>query len=240
MRFKIKIPYLLLFIVLLFFSNCKGQDDHSKVYSLKAEYGLQGAVKEVTTYLCKVNKQVVPTDTTNVFGKYKLTFDEQGNGLVNYRKRTNDNGTIIIYEMIFAGKGKNITYKERISIDGKQPGVTDYKYVWLDDLNYKIVKLNDTAENQMITIDHHYRIVKSQFKQGGVTETSSYKDILKNNRIEKTITQNERKESEVIKSLEVMVMKDFDAHNNPTKIYFYNNLAEKNPETVIFKQYKYY
>ena len=235
-----KVTSLILLNLILLFSRCTAQHGEPKIYSLKAEYGLQGAVKEVTTYLCKVNKQIIPPDTTNAFGKYKLTFDEQGNGLVNYRKRTNDNGMVIIYEMIYAGKGKNITYKEYISIDGKQSEVADYKYVWLDDLNYKIVKQNDTGQNQMVTMDHHYRIVKNQSKQGDVTETNNYKDFIKNNRIEKTVTQNEFKENEVVKSVEVMVMEDFDAHNNPTKIYFYNNLAEKNPETVIFKQYEYY
>ncbi|WP_431293215.1 hypothetical protein [Pedobacter sp. P26] len=147
---------------------------------------------------------------------------------------------VIIYEMIYTGQGKNITYKEHISIDGKETEVTEYKYVWLDDLNYNIVNQSDTTQAQMVTTDQNYRIVKSQSKQGDIVGTNNYKYFIKNNRIEKTVTLNERKENEVVKSVEVMVMKDFDAHNNPTKIYFYNNLAEKNPETVIFKQYKYY
>jgi len=235
-----KVTYLLLLNLILLFSNCTAQHSEPKGYSLKKEYGLQGAVKEVSTYLCKVSKKVIPTDTSNFFGKYKLTFDRQGNGVVNYRKRKNDNGMVIIYEMIYTGQGKNITYKEHISIDGKETEVTEYKYVWLDDLNYNIVNQSDTTQAQMVTTDQNYRIVKSQSKQGDIVGTNNYKYFIKNNRIEKTVTLNERKENEVVKSVEVMVMKDFDAHNNPTKIYFYNNLAEKNPETVIFKQYKYY
>ena len=232
-----KVSYLFLLNLILLFSNCTSQHGESNSYSLKAEYGFQGVVKEVTTYLCKVNGKVVPTDTSNFFGKYKLTFDEQGNGLINYRKRTNDNGKVVIYEMIYTGKGKNITYKEHTIIDGKQPDQADYKYVWLDDLNYKIVKQNDTAVNQIVTLGDNYRIVKVQSKQGGITETNSYQDFIKNNRIEKTVTFNE---SKGFKSVDVMVMKEFDTHNNPTKIYFYNNLAEKNPQTIIFKQYQYY
>lgn len=235
-----KVSYLLLPNLILLFSHCTAQHNGGQGYSLKAEYGLHGAVKEVTTYLCKVNEQKIPSDTSNFFGKYVLKFDTQGNGQVNYRKRKNDNGVVIISEIIYAGKGKNITYQERISIDGKQPEVADYKYVWLDNLNYKIVKQNDTTENQIFTMDNNYRIVKSQSKQGDIIETNNYKDFIKNDRIEKTITLNERKENEVVKNVVVMVMKDFDRYNNPTKIYFYNNLAEKNMETVIFKQYKYY
>ncbi|QXU41144.1 hypothetical protein [Pedobacter sp. D749] len=217
-----------------------GQHSGTKSYSLRKEYGLHGAVKEVSTYLCKVNKQGILSDTGNAFGKYKLTFDEQGNGQINYRKRTNENGAVIIYEMIYAGKGKNVTYKERIIIDGKQVEEAGYKYVWSDDLSYKIVKQNDTSDVQIFTLNNNFRIINFKLKQGDVEHNYKTDELIKNNRVEKTITLNENAENEITKSFDVMVMKEFDEHNNPTKIYSYDNLDEKNPIVVVFKQYKYY
>lgn len=206
-----KITHLVLANLLLLSSHCIAQLSEPKSYSLKKEYGLQGAVKEVTTYICKVSGKVIPKDTSKFSGKYQVTFDEQGNGLVNLRRRTTDKGLVITEELIFHGKGKNITYNERMFIGGKKAEVFDYKYIWSDDLHYKVVKQSDTGDVQRITLSNNYRLVKVQSKQGEIVQTSIYQDLIKKNRIEKTITYNESKR---VKSVDVMVMKEFDLHNN--------------------------
>lgn len=225
--------------VLILFSSAKGQDNRPKTYSLKVEYGFHGPVKEVESYVVKVNDGVAPADTTNFYGEYRLTFDRLGDGIINYKKLKNDSGAVI-YKIIYAGKGRSISYKQIITVNGEAPIESVYKYSWLNDYSYKLAPTNTNEYSEIVTLDRNYREIKMQSKQGDVQYTYHYENVINNNRIEKIRTFIERKGDTVTKSVNVSVNKAFDRHNNPTKIYFYDSLNEKKLVSVVFRKYKYF
>jgi hypothetical protein len=220
-----KISYLVLLYALIF-SSAKGQYNNPKTYSLKVEYGFHGPVKEVESYVVKVKEGVLPTDTTSFDGEYRLTFDRFGNGIMNYKKLKNDSGAVIC-KIIYAGKGRSISYKQIIAVNGEAPVESVYKYSWLTDYSYKRVPTNTDEYSEIVTLDSNYREIKMQSKQGDVQYTYHYKNVINNNRIEKTRTYIEREADTVTKSVNVSVNKAYDQQNNPIKIYFYDNLDDK-------------
>lgn len=235
-----KVTYLLLLNLLFLFSNCKTQDGEPKGYSLKKEYGLKGPVKELISYMCKAEGENIPVDTANFFGKYRLTFDQNGNVIEDFKRTKNENGTDIVYRLLFSAKGKNISYDESGSIDGKEIEKSHYEYIWLDDLHYKIAKKTDGGYSVLVTLDKDYKAIKNQLKQTNLEVNTTYENLIKNNRVEKMKAFSTVSNGETKKNVNVFVMKGFDSHNNPTLIYTYDNLEEKKPTAVIFKKYKYY
>lgn len=106
---------LLLFLLSQIFLFCNGQD--SKVtqttYSQKLEYGLKGAVKEVTQYTCTVKNGKLSTEKSDNVGKSTMTIDNEGNLLeINRSWDFGTPDTTAKFKKEYSGKGKNITVKE--------------------------------------------------------------------------------------------------------------------------------
>jgi hypothetical protein len=239
-QLKMKISLLLLVNIVFIFSNCGLQNDARKNYSQKVEYDLQGPVKEVVTYMCKVDQESIPVDTTNFFGRYSVTFDRDGNAIENSKKTKNENGTEIIYKLIYSGKGKEISYEESGSIDSKAIEKARYKYVWLDEHSYKTVKENGEGYSFTVTMDNDFRTIKNEVKQGDFQTSTTFENFVKDNSVTKIIARSTTRNVDTTKTVNVQVMKDFDRHHNPTKIYIYDDLDEKKPTAVVFRYYKYH
>ncbi|WP_316843480.1 hypothetical protein [Pedobacter psychrodurus] len=233
-----KISLLLLVNVIFIFSNCGLHE--KKGYSQKTEYNLKGPVKEVIIHMCKVEGGNIPVDTTNFFGKERFTFDQHGNVMEDFRKTKNENGIEIVYKLVFSGKGKNRSYDETGSVDGKEIEKGSYEYVWLDDRSYKIVNKAGNGYSLLVTMDQDYRTIKTQLKQNNVEVNTTWEHVIKNDRVEKFKALSTVNNLDTTKNLNIQVMKAFDQHNNPTLIYTYDNLAEKKPIAVVFKRYRYY
>ena len=232
---------LLLNIVLL--SSCNGQTNNvTENYSQKVEYGLKGNVKEMKKYVCKVENNKIPLDTTNFFRSYIKTFDEDGNSIEYNFSNKNEKNTIYI-KMIFSGKSKDISYKEIVSFDKQKKEEKEYKYVWLNDFTYKIVDINDEnySQTQTIKLNKEFSIIEDNFKQGDYESLEKREIIAKNNKIEKiksTITTKTDDKTDI--SYHIEVVKKYDKYDNPTIIYIYNTLDEKQLSDVVFQEYIYY
>ena len=235
---KMKISLLLLISVILIFSNCELHE--KKGYSQKTEYNLKGPVKEVNIYMCKVEGENIPVDTTNFLEKERLTFDQHGNVIEDFRKTKNENGVEIVYKLIFSGKGKNRSYDETGSVDGKATEKAHYEYIWLNDRRYHIVKKAGNGYSLMVTLDQNYKTIKTQLKQKDVEVITTWEHVIKNDRVEKFKALTTIINVDTTKNLNIQVVKAFDQHNNPTRIYTYDNLAEKKPIVVVLKRYRYY
>jgi hypothetical protein len=238
-RLTMMASYLILVNLLFLFSSCRNQNDERKLYSQKVEYDLKGPVKEVITYICKVEQENIPTDTTNFFGKYRLILDQDGNVKTDYKKTKNENGTEIIYKLVYSGKGKDISYDETGSIDGKAIEKAHYKYSWRTERSYQVAKENGDGYSYTVTMDKDFRIVKNELKQGGFQVTTTFKNFVKNQKVEKIIAWSTTKNVDTTKSVNIQVMKDYDRHQNPTKIYIYDHVDEKKPTAVVFRYYQY-
>ena len=211
-------------------------------YSQKVEYGLKGNVKEMKKYVCKVENNKIPLDTTNFFRSYIKTFDEDGNS-VEYNSSNKDGKNTIHMKMIFSGKGKDISYKETVSFDKTKKQEKEYKYVWSDDFTYKIVDINDGnyGQTQTIKLNKEFSIIEDNFKQGDYESLEKRETIVKNNKIEKiksTITTKTDDKAEI--SYHIEIVKKYDKYDNPTIIYIYNTLDETQLIDIIFQEYIYY
>jgi len=233
---------LLLLNLTVFFTSCNGQSkDVPKAYSQKTEYGISGPVKEIATYFCKTINHNIPADTTNFFRKDVMIFNQTGD-LSIYTKNISENGKTMHIKMLFEGKGKNISAKELVTFDNEDTQEMEYKYIWRDDYNYEIITQDNYQKDTIaIMLDHNYRIVKTHSKIGGAENSENIENILKDNKIIKTISHGITKiDKKEIKYKRIEIIKKYDNYNNPTLIYSFENSNEKNPTTIIFKEYKYF
>ncbi len=142
--------------------------------------------------------------------------------------------------MVFSGKGKNRSYDEKGSVDGKETEKGSYEYVWLGERSYKIVNKTGNGYSLLVTMDQDYRTIKTQLKQNNVEVNTTWEHVIKNDRVEKFKALSTVNNVDTSENLNIQVMKAFDQHKNPTLIYTYDNLAEKKPIAVVFKRYRYY
>ncbi len=224
------IAILSLFMLML---SCKGQGKPS--YTQKLEFGLKENVKEVTTYFCQVENDVIPTKTENQIGKATMTFDKKGNVLERKRKWDFGNDKTSEFSNIYSGKGKNISFKETARFGNDEPREINFKYVWSDDYNYTVVCLDDKEYVSSITLDKNFLLIKNQFQKGNEIqyieeiETNYENDKIKE--IKTKNTSNYNKKEEV--SHQLQVVQKYDNKGNPTVIYAYKNEGKKELEQVI-------
>ena len=230
---------LLLFLTILhLFIACNGQE--SNIYSARVEYGLKGKVKEMTSYICKVEDNQIPKDTTDFIGKYTVTFDELGNAR-NLNKLYNIDGFgHREYKIVFSGTGKDISFKDSSFLEDGKVVENNYKYVWSDNYNYTILSEDNDTFSTNISLDKNYRLIKSISKFNEVQTTEELETIYKNKRIQKIINKmTENRDDEVIERIQIQVVQECDINGNPTIIYVFNDKREQKIEQVIYKEYKY-
>jgi hypothetical protein len=238
-----KTAALLLFLQI--FLSCNGQE--TKItYVQKLEYGLKGAVKEVTSYIYRVENGKIPANTGNYIGIITMTLDSLGNVITIHKlwdfDRTAstkiDNAE---FTSRFFGKGKDISFKETSRYSDGDLKEIEHKYVWSDDYNYTIVTQDDNTHSSLITLDKEYRLSKSVFKGDNMQSVEEWETISKNNKIKEIKTKiTEDLEGEVTVTYQIQVVQEYDKYENPTVIYGYKNLGKQKVENVIYKEYKYY
>ena len=220
------------------FLSCKGQ----QTYTQKLEFGLKDKVKEVTTYFCKVEQEIIPSRTENMVGKSTMTFDKNGNILE--RKRKWDFGALGKSEYLtkFSGVGKDITFKETARINDDSPVVISYEYEWSDDFNYAITCLEDSGYVSLITLDKNFLLIKNEYqKRNTIQAKEEIETIFENNKIKEITTKSISYLGENPKTnLLLQVVKEYDSKGNPTVIYAYSNTDKQKLEQVIYKEYTYY
>lgn len=232
--------HLLFFI----FWTCLLHTGHSQNsgYTLKKEYGINGTVKSVTSYMVEVSRYTIPADTLNFFGKSKMTFTRNGD-LSVYTRMFNLPDYIFKSTAVYSGTGKNISYTETSRLNNDDEKKMHYRFVWTDDYQYKIVPAKGTgdASVQYISLNKDFSIDKVVFEQehyhseeqayytynGSKLEKLSYKVVTTENG-QNTVTQDHR------------VIKATDIYNNPTVMYFYEKAESRVPKSVVFKYYEYY
>lgn len=230
---------ILLLITTLLFNSCEGQNNNTtNQYTQKIEYGIEGELKEIITYVSKVYDNKLPLDTTGFFYKNAKTFDNDGN-VVESNIQIRRNNTFQKIKRIFSGNGKNITFKEIIKLNNEIVQRAEYKYVWLDDYNYKIINTDDAEYYPLfITLNKDFKIIKSILKSRDSEFVENIETIYKNKRIEKIKTSSIlNSEDHTTPIFNVEIMKEYDKHNNPTVVYRYEN---DRIQEVIFNTYNYY
>lgn len=232
---------ILILPIFLFFISCNGQNP---AYSTRSEYGLKGKVKQVISYICKVEDNEIPKDTADFFGRYTMTFDEAGNA-IQLNKVYNIPGLVSReYKMTFKGTGKDITFKDNAILDDGKMVESNYKYVWLDDYNYTINSLESDTFSSSVSLDKNYRLIKNVYggeKIDGRQTTEEFETIYQNDRIQKIINKiTENMRNDVFESVQIQVMKEYDNQGNPTVIYVFNDKSEQKIEQVIYKEYQYH
>lgn len=226
------------------FLSCKGQGPKTTqaVYVQKLEFGLKGAVKEVSTYICPVKEGKMPVDTASYIGKMIMTFDSHGNAIAINKSWDFGEAGKSSYSSRFFGTGKNISFTETSRFnDGKAQEVS-YKYLWSDDYNYTIVCSDNSVYTSLITLDKHYRLIKSVFRENdSVQSMEDLETMYKDNRIQEIktrLTSNTDGETRV--TYQVQEVQEYDQYGNPTLIYGYNDSNKQKVEQVLYKAYKYY
>lgn len=223
-------------VMLPFFMNAQNS------YTQKKEYGYNGSVKKVTTYMVNVIHYNVPNDTLNYFGKSTMIFTNKGDvttydrfySLPNYEYKS---------KAVFSGSGKNISYKEVSKVNEAEESINTYKFVWTGALNYKIESTKkDDSTSQFVFLTDTYTIDKVVFKAFNYEseEQASY-HYNNENKLEKVVYKVTSTENDVttIKD-DVRVIKSVDIFNNATVIYFFENENGRFPKSVVFKYYEYY
>lgn len=238
-----KIATLLLFLQIFF--SCNGQE--TKItYVQKLEYGLKGAVKEVTSYMYKVENDKIPANTGSYIGKITMTLDSLGNVITihklwDFDRTANTKIDNAEFTIRFFGKGKDISFKETSCYSDGDVKEMEHQYVWSDDYHYTIITQDDNTHSTLITLDKEYRLSKSIFKGDNMHSVEEWETISKNNKIQEIKTKiTENLEDEVAVTYQTQVAKEYDKYGNPTVIYGYKNLTKKKVENVIYKEYKYY
>ncbi len=237
---------LVLFLLLQAFLSCnvKKSEITETTYTQKLEYGLKSSVKEVTGYICRVENDKIPTDTSKYIGKTTMTFDSLGNMIEKNKLWDLGIGKVGTAEFssIFSGTGKNLSFKETSHTGDDDLKIKSYNYVWSDDYNYTIVSLEDTTHSSIITLDKDYQLIKSVFKEKDVIQsTEEWETVYKKNKIQEIktkITGNNNGTTEV--SYQIQVMQEHDNNGNPTVIYVYKDIGRQKVVSVIYKEYKYY
>lgn len=230
---------LLLHLVLL--SSCNAQTSSiTKSYTQKVEYGLNGNVKEMKKYVCKVENNKIPLDTVNFFSSYIKTFDEFGNSIEDNRLYKNKIQALYT-KLVFSGKGKDVIFKQIASIDNQKNEEAEYKFVWIDDYTYKIVDINDENYINIIKLNNDFTLIENYFKKDNYEYIEKIETIVKNNRIEKIKNTTTIKTDDKVEiSYNLQVAKKYDKYNNPTILYAYDTLDEKQVIDIIFNEYIYY
>lgn len=229
-------------VIILFFQlflSCNGVNN-KVAYSQKLEFGYNGAVKKVTTYICEVKFDKIPTDTTNYIGKRTTTFDSLGNTLKAVEvSNLSDYKTEFV--TIFSGKGKNRTFQQKHSFGTDDIEENNYKYVWSDDYNFKIVPIGKSGKFELITtstLDKNFRVIKTTYaSKDTIRITDEFKYIGKAEKIHKR-TVNEGNNKRII--IQVIVPKEYDQYGNPTLLYNYTDTDKQKIQNVLFTEYEYY
>jgi len=232
----IKQILLVIVIVLPFFMN--GQN----TYNQKKEYGYNGPLKKVTTYMVHVSRYQIPVDTLDFFGKSTMNFTKNGD-VTTYNRFYNIPDYLLKSKAVFSGSGKNISYKESSKVNDAAEINTNYKFVWIDPLKYEIKPLSQSdSTSRFITLNPDFTIDKVVFKASNFEseEKASY-HYNNENQLEKIVYRVTSTENDVttIKD-DVRIIKSVDVFNNATVIYFYEKEHSRFPKSVVFKYYEYY
>ena len=235
---------ILLLVFLQVFFSCNGQSTKSlkNDYVQKMEFGLEGSVKEVTTYVCKVENGNIPTDKTKYYGKMIKQFDIQGNALKIQDQW--DMGELGKSESlsIYSGKGRAISFKDIVHFKEEAATELNYKYDWSDNYHYTIAATDKSPYLTFITLDKDYRLSKIVFKNGNeIQVTQEFERIYKENKvweIKETITDYNDGEKTI--TYQIQVVQKYDQYGNPTVVYSYNGLDKQQFENVLFTEYQYY
>lgn len=232
----IKQILLVVVIFLPFFMN--GQN----AYNQKKEYGYNGAVKKVTTYMVNVSAYRIPADTLNYYGKSTMNFTKNGD-VTTYHRFYDMPNYLYKSKAVFSGSGKNISYKESSKINGAAEINMNYKFVWIDPLKYEIKPLSEKdSTSRFITLNPDFSIDKVNFKALNFEseEKASY-HYNNENQLEKIVYKVTSTENDVITVKEdVRIIKSVDVFDNATVIYFYEKEHSRFPKSVVFKYFEYY
>lgn len=229
----------LFFILLLCFSQFAFSQNSG--YSQKKEYGLNGNVKSVTTYMVDVSKYRIPTDTLNYSGKTYMTFNKNGD-VILYNRSYNLPDYNYVSKSIFKGSGKNISYEEDYWLKDFPKEHLKYQFVWTSDLEYKITSVNDKTNTvRFISLNKDFTVDKVIFKRDSYTSEEKMTYTYNENVLEKvvlnlTVTENEETKT----SEDIRIVKSVDIYNNPTVFHFFKSVNSRVPTTVLFKYYEYY
>lgn len=237
-------PAIILLFLLQLFLSCNGQGNKTgeTTYTQRLEYRLTGAVKEVTSYICKAEKGSIPSDTTVHVGKTTMTFDKAGNAIAIIRAW--DFGTLGSSKSssLFFGKGKDISSKATMQANGKKPEEVTYKYQWTDGYNYTIISPEDSNHTTEITLDNNYQLIRNVFKKNDTIQfMEEWKTICKHNKIQEISAQSTHyRDNGTEVNYQIQVVKKSDRYGNPTIIYGYLDSSRQQVGHVIYKYYKYH
>lgn len=232
----IKQVILVVAIALSFVMN--GQN----TYNQKKEYGYNGPLKKVTTYMVNVSAYRIPTDTLGYFGKSTMNFTKNGD-ITTYHRFYNMPDYQYKSKAVFSGSGKNVSYKETSKVNDAAEVNMNYKFVWIDPLKYEMKPLSENdSTRRFITLNPDFSIDKVDFKAlnfESEEKASYYYNSEK--QLEKIVYRVTSTENDVttIKD-DVRVIKSVDVFNNPTVIYLYEKEHSRFPKSVVFRYYEYY
>ena len=232
------IKQILLIVVIIMPFIMNGQN----TYNQKKEYGYNGPVKKVTTYMVNVTAYRIPTDTLNYFGKSTMNFTKNGD-VTTYNRFYNMPDYKYKSKAVFSGSGKNISYKETSKVNDAAEENMSYKFVWTNPLKYEIKPLSEKdSTSRFITLNSDFTIDNVVFKALNFEseEKASY-HYNNENQLEKIIYRVTSTEKDVttVKD-DVRVIKSVDVFNNATVIYFYEKEHSRFPKSVVFRYYEYY
>jgi len=232
------IKQVILVFVIVMPSCMNGQN----TYNQKKEYGYNGSIKKVTTYMVNVSAYRIPVDTLNYFGKSTMNFTKNGD-VTTYYRFYNMPDYEYKSKAVFSGSGKNISYKETSKVNDGVEVSMSYKFVWIDLLKYEIKPLNvKDSTSRFITLNPDFTIDNVVFKALNFEseEKASY-HYNSENQLEKIIYRVTSTENYVttVKD-DVRVIKSVDVFNNATVIYFYEKEHSRFPKSVVFRYYEYY
>lgn len=211
-------------------------------YNQKKEYGYNGPVKKVTTYMVNVSNYSIPVDTLNYSGKSTMNFTTNGD-VITYNRFYDLPNYHYKSTSVFSGSGKNISYKELSKINDADERIINYNFVWNDPLNYKIIPLIDNdSTSRFISLNSDFTIDKVVFKALNFEseEKASY-HYDHENQLEKIVYRVTSTENNVTTvKQDVRRIKSVDVFNNATIIYFFEKEHSRFPKSVVFKYYEYY
>ncbi len=211
-------------------------------YNQKKEYGYNGPLKKVTTYMVNVSTYSIPVDTLDYFGKSTMNFMKNGD-LTTYYRFYSLPDYLYKSKAVFSGSGKSISYKETSKVNDADEVIINYKFVWKDLLTYEIKPLSQKdSSRRIITLNPDFTIDKVVFKGlNFVTEEKASYYYNNENKLEKIVYKITSTENNVttVKN-DVRVIKSVDVFNNATVIYFYEKEHSRFPKSVVFKYYEYY
>lgn len=232
------IKQILLVVVILLSFIMNGQN----TYNQKKEYGYNGPVKRVTTYMMDVSAYRIPVDTLDYFGKSTMNFNKNGDA-TTYNRFYNLASYTYKSKAVFSGSGKNISYKEVSKVNAAEEVNMTFKFVWKDPLSYEIKPLSTKdSTSRYISLNPDFTVDKVNFKALNFEseEKASY-HYNSENQLEKIIYKVTSTENDVttVKD-DVRVIKSVDVFNNATIIYFLEKEHSRFPKSVVFKYYEYY